>query len=99
MSLTANQKRYLRGIAHHLHPLITLAEKGPSDAVLKELEIALLAHELVKVRISAPDRETAALWMDRLLEATAARLVQKIGHVVTLYRRHPSEPKLSLPRA
>jgi len=37
--------------------------------------------------------------MDRLLEATAARLVQKIGHVVTLYRRHPSEPKLSLPRA
>jgi RNA-binding protein len=98
MNLTPNQKRYLRGIAHHLHPLVTLADKGPSDNVLKELEVALLAHELVKVRITAPDRETFALWLERLLEASAARLVQKIGHVATLYRRHPTEAKLSLPR-
>jgi RNA-binding protein len=97
MPLSANQRRYLRGVAHALHPLVTLAEKGPSDAVLGELESCLLTHELVKVRIKAPDRKVKADWLEHLLIGTGALLVQHVGHVATLYRKHPSEPKLALP--
>lgn len=98
MPLSSSQRRYLRGLAHPLHPLVMIGEKGYTDAVRKELEGALLAHELVKVRISAPDRESRDQWGQALLQDAGAELVQKIGHVYTLYRPHPDQPRLALPR-
>ena len=98
MPLTTSQRRYLRGICHQLHPIVTVAEKGVSPSIVKELDAALKAHEIVKVRISAPDRETKAAWTTELVAASRAELVQQIGHVLSLYRKHPSEPKLQLPK-
>lgn len=97
MPLSNNQRRYLRGLTHSLHPIVMVAENGVSPAVLKELEIALNAHELVKVRISAPDRETKTLWLGELIGASSSELIQQIGHIATLYRR-AKEPKLQLPK-
>jgi RNA-binding protein len=74
-----------------------IAENGVSPAILKELEVALNAHELVKVRISAPDRETKTLWLGELIGASKSELIQQIGHIATLFRR-AKEPKLQLPK-
>lgn len=98
MPLSNSQRRYLRGLAHPLHPLVMIGDKGLTPAVLKELESTLLTHELVKVRISAPDRETRDSWAGQMVEETGAEVVQRIGHVLTLYRPHPDQPQLALPR-
>lgn len=98
MPLSNAQRRYLRGLAHPLHPLVMIGDKGLTPAVLKELESTLLTHELVKVRINAPDRETRDAWAGQMVEETDAEVVQRIGHVLTLYRPHPDQPQLALPR-
>jgi RNA-binding protein len=96
-SLTGKQKNHLRGLAHALHPLVIVGEKGLTESLLQEARQALEAHELVKVRINAADREEREERIETLLEATASALVQKIGHIAVLYR--PSKkPKLQLPR-
>jgi RNA-binding protein len=98
MALNNNQRRYLRGLSHDLHPLVTVAERGLAPSVLKEIEVALNHHELIKIRISVADRDAKASLIDSLLENTGAELVQKIGHVVSIYRPNPEAPKVELPK-
>lgn len=90
--LSGKQKRALRARAHHLHPVLSIGAKGPSDAVLAELEIALEEHELVKLRIAADDRAHREQIIDDLCRRSRAELVQRIGHTATIYRKRPAEP-------
>lgn len=96
--LTPTQRRYLRGLGHDLKPVIMLGAKGLTDAVHKELALALEHHELIKVRLSGADRDERQQQIDSLLESSHAELVQQIGHVACLFRRNVEEPKLALPR-
>jgi putative YhbY family RNA-binding protein len=57
IELTPEQRRTLRAAAHHLHPLVTVAGKGLSDTVLKEIDRTLGAHELIKVKLQGIERE------------------------------------------
>jgi RNA-binding protein len=98
MSLSIQQRKYLRGLAHSLHPLVTVADKGVSPGILKELASTISHHELVKVRLTAPDRATKATWLAQLLTQSGAELVQQIGHVATLYKRNSDAPKIALPK-
>jgi RNA-binding protein len=59
--LSDKVKRELKAKAHHLNPVVTIGDKGLSKPVLKELDIALDAHELIKVRIHSDDREERLL--------------------------------------
>ena len=68
-----------------------------SETVQAELETALDAHELIKVKLRA-DRELRAEWIGEIAATTGAELVQKIGQVACFYRRNAEEPKLELPR-
>lgn len=97
MSLSNTQRRYLRGLGHHLKPVVMLGGKGLTDAVVKEVERALLDHELIKLRITAEDRASKRVIIDELQTRCGAEMVQSIGHVVCLYRRHPKQPQLALP--
>ena len=88
-------RRKLRGIAHHLDPIVTVGDGGVSDALLAELERALVDHELVKVRMHH-EREDRDTIRDALCEAARCELVQQIGKTITLYRANPkANPKLS----
>lgn len=98
MALSPSQRRYLRSLAHDLHPVILLGAKGATDAVLKELDLALSHHELVKVKLSGGDKEERQQQIDFLAEGTRSESVQQIGHIVVLFRRNEDEPKLALPR-
>jgi RNA-binding protein len=98
MPLTSSQKRYLRGLAHTLKPVIMVGNKGVSDALIAELSIALDDHELIKVKLAGDDREERAAQISKLGEAGRAELVQTIGKVACFYRRNADKPKLALPK-
>ncbi len=71
---------------------------GLKDSVLAELDAALTAHELVKVKVAAGDRDERAGMVAALVTASGADLVQSIGHMATLFRRNTKKPKIALPR-
>jgi RNA-binding protein len=98
LALSNSQRRYLRGLSHDLHPVIMLGNKGATAAVLKELDLALQHHELVKVKLSGGDRAQRAEQLQALLAGTGADAVQQIGHTASLYRRNVEQPKLALPK-
>lgn len=98
MPLSAFQKRYLRGLAHTLDPVVLLGQKGVTQAVIAELGLALDHHELVKVKLSGGDREERAAQIEALCTPLDAEVVQTIGRTATLWRRNVGEPKLPLPK-
>jgi RNA-binding protein len=96
--LTPAQKRYLRGLAHPLKPVILVGGKGVTPGLVAELDLALEHHELLKVKVAAEDREARDQWIGELVGATAAALVARVGHTAVLYRRSREKPLISLPR-
>jgi len=99
MTLDGKQRRHLRALGHHLEPVVQVGKHGCSDAVTKAVGAALEQHELVKVRIGTecPDaRDDVARSLERAL---GAQIAQKLGRTVLLYRRHPKDPKIRLPRS
>ena len=89
MKLTSSQRRKLKALAHPLNPVVQVGQKGLSETMLEEIEIALLAHELIKVRFQEFKGEKASM-AARIEEASGAVLVDIIGHVAILYRPHPN---------
>ena len=86
----------LRGIAHHLTPVVTIGEGGATDNAVRELERALTDHELVKVRLHIDDRVERSAAIEGVRSRTGATLVQRIGKVAVLYRANPeAKPALS----
>lgn len=97
IKLTAAQRQYLKGLAHPLSPVIIIGDKGLTEAVLKETERALKAHELIKIRAGSDEKETRAQWLERICEALDASPVQQIGKILVVYRP-AEEPAIQLPR-
>ena len=95
--LSTKQKQFLKGLAHHLSPVVMLGGNGLTEGVLAEIDNALNHHELIKVKIAGADRETKQLIIDAIMRETQSSNVQTIGHILVLYR--PSEEgKIQLPR-
>jgi RNA-binding protein len=99
MELTGKQKRYLRGIAHSLNPVVGVGKEGQSDAVIRKTRIELDNHELIKVKVGDGCLEPAKDIGAWLAEACGAAVVQVIGHTVILYKRRKKEPSIVLPKA
>ena len=87
MSLTEKQKRTLRGRGHVLKPVVSIGNSGLSKAVLRELELSLEHHELLKIRIGGADRAERRLIIDRICTTFNTELVQAIGHIALLYHK------------
>lgn len=96
MSLNPAQIRYLRGLGHHLRPVVTIADKGLSENVLAELDSALNTHELIKVKMRG-DRETRKAWIEEIGKQFRAERIHVIGQVACFYRRNPQKPVIVLP--
>ncbi len=93
--LRGAQRKWLRGQAHSLRPIVHVGESGLSKAVVAALDQALSDHELVKVRLHAPEDKKAVA--EELAEKTGSALCGLVGHTVILYRVDPEEPRLQLP--
>ncbi|MCG8466467.1 MAG: ribosome assembly RNA-binding protein YhbY [Xanthomonadales bacterium] len=96
MSLNKEQLRYLRGLCHHINPVVMVAGKGLTENVMNELEIALDHHELVKVKVRTERDERKSL-IETMVANTQAELVQSIGQTACLFRRNKKDPKIALP--
>lgn len=96
--LSPNERQLLKAQAHRLRPLVQLGGKGLSASVLAEVERALDAHELIKVRAADLDRNEREVALAALCEHCAAQPVQHIGRVLVLYRRAP-ETEAATPAA
>jgi RNA-binding protein len=96
MPSTPQEKKRYRSIGHKLRPVVTVAEKGLTDNVKRELNRALEDHELIKVKIAVGDRQARNAIRDELIELLGAEAIQQIGHVVLLYRAAKKpDPRLS----
>jgi RNA-binding protein len=96
--LTGKQRRHLRSLGHHLEPVVQLGKQGLTDGVVAAVGEALERHELVKVRIGTEcpdDRHDVA---ERLGPAVKGEVAQLLGRTLLIYRRHPKEPKIQLPK-
>ncbi len=97
-ALSGKAARYLRSLGHHLEPVVQIGKEGITEGVVTATRAALLAHELVKVKLSqdAPiDRKLAGA---ELADRAGAALAQTLGRTLLLYKRHPHKPKIELPR-
>ncbi|HEY5807197.1 MAG TPA: ribosome assembly RNA-binding protein YhbY [Povalibacter sp.] len=95
--LSEKQRKYLRGLAHGRDPVVLIGQSGLSPGVVKELDLALGTHELVKVRARVGDREERDAIFDQLSSQTTSTLIQRIGNVGVFYRPHKDKPKIILP--
>ena len=84
-------KQALKARAHHLKPIILIGAKGLTKAVLNETNIALNAHELIKVKIMGMERDDKAATADSLCRELDAQCIQKIGNTFVIYRPKPEE--------
>jgi len=98
MALRGTHKRHLRGLAHHLSPIVHVGKAGLTEAIVQATDQALTDHELVKVRLpQVPKGERKALAAS-IEERTNADLAGLTGRVAIFYRRHPDEPTIKLPK-
>lgn len=97
-SLTGKQRRYLRGLGHHLDPIVQLGKHGLTDGVTQAVERALDEHELIKIKLGTE----CPLKRDEVAESLAAALgaavAGTVGRTILLYRRHPKEARIELPK-
>jgi RNA-binding protein len=98
MELTGKQKRYLRGLGHHLNPTVALGREGLSEAVARKTHLELEAHELIKIKVGDGCLDPAKEVGPQLAEQCGAALVQVIGHTILLYRRRKKDPEIVLPK-
>jgi len=98
MPLSRPQIKYLVSLAHSLKPVIMIGQHGVTDNILKDLDIALDFHELVKIKIAGEDRESKNTIIEQLCKSSAADKVQAIGKTLTLFRRNKEKQKIELPK-
>ena len=89
MSLTEKMKHDLRGRGHTLKPVVSIGNAGLSKAVLREIELSLDHHELMKIKIGGAERDARKQIITRICDSLDAELVQAIGHIALIYRKNP----------
>jgi RNA-binding protein len=90
-TLTARERAHLKSRAHALEPVVNIGQGGTTDAVMAEIDRALTAHELIKVRAGGHDRDARDEIAETISERTGAAIVQQVGQVVVLWRPRPEE--------
>lgn len=78
----------LKKSAHHLKPVILIGQKGLTEAVIAEIEQALEAHELIKIKMSGWEKDDKLTMLNTICHQTQADLIQNIGHTTTIYRKN-----------
>lgn len=81
-------KKSLKAQAHHLKPVVLLGAKGLTEAVIAETDVALQAHELIKVKINGAEKEDRIVMANELCQQLQAELIQIIGNTVIMYRKN-----------
>jgi len=96
IELTPAQRKEQRSAAHHLEPVVLIGGDGLTPAVIKEVDLALSSHGLIKVRVFSDDRAAREGMLTRLSDELNAAPIQHIGKLLLLWR--PPVPKVKAER-
>ncbi|MCK4840460.1 MAG: ribosome assembly RNA-binding protein YhbY [Methylococcales bacterium] len=91
--MNSEKKKQFKAQAHLLKPVIIVGQAGLTESVLKEIEITLDTHELIKIKIRA-DKEHRNQICDQIITESKAELIQSIGQVIVIYRKKPEAKKI-----
>lgn len=97
MALSNSQKKFLRQAAHHIKPVVWAGQHGISDALINEINEALYRHELIKIKLRLGEREERDSGIADIVGKTEAEAVQRVGNILTLYKRNEEKPVIKLP--
>lgn len=90
--LSGAEKKYLRGLAHNLNPLIQIGKTGLEGKVISHIDLILQDHELIKIRFNEFKEERKEL-AAAIAEQTQSELIGMIGNIAIYYRKHPEKEK------
>lgn len=91
VTLSARERAALKARAHAMEPVVHVGHGGVTDAVIAEIDRNLTAHELIKVRAGAAERDERHATLDTIVARTDAAVVQTVGKVMVLWRPRPPE--------
>jgi RNA-binding protein len=98
MQYTPAQRKYLRGLAHELEPVVRIGKSRVTPEVIAETDRSLEAHELIKVRIEVEGGDARRALAGDLADRTGAAVIATIGKIAVLFRRREEKPGIKLPR-
>lgn len=98
MKLTTKQIAHLRGLAHNLNPVVMIGNNGLTEQVVKEIDVSLKAHELIKIKVFGDDRAARVQMLEDICQQTQATAVHHIGKQLVIYRK-ADQPKIVIPKA
>lgn len=95
--MTSKQRAYLRGLANTIQPILQIGKSGISDNLIKQIDDALEARELIKVSVleTAPDNVRSL--GEEIASILSCTCVQTVGSKITLYRARKKDSKIVLP--
>ncbi len=100
--LTTRQKQYLKGLAHHLKPLVQIGKEAVTPGILETVAAELFNHELIKVKIGNNSGLEKHATSVQVADLTESFLIQLIGKIFVLYKPNPDKPKdkrITLPKS
>jgi RNA-binding protein len=98
VTLKPNQKQFLKALAHSLQPVVQVGKNGLSESAVEQVRDQLRAHELIKVKFLKESPIEPAEAIEALEQQTTSDVVQKLGRLLIVYRRHDHKPKIELPK-
>ena len=96
--ITGKQRAYLRGLANTMDPIFQIGKNGVEEAFLKQLEEALEARELIKIKVLENSGLMAREASNSICEKIGCEGIQAIGSKIVLYKKSSKKPKIELPR-
>lgn len=94
--LTSKQRAYLRGLGNTLEPIFLIGKGGVTDSMIEEIDAALEARELIKLKILNNSLEEPREAAQTIAERIEADVVQVIGGKFILYRQSKEKPQITL---
>ena len=95
--LNSKQISHLRALGHKLNPVVMIGNNGLTETVLKEIEVSLNAHELIKIKVFGDERERRLQILDEICAKTGAAAVHHIGKQLIIYRA-AEKTKIEFPK-
>jgi RNA-binding protein len=99
-TLKGSEKKYLRGLAHDLKPVVLIGKEGITDGIVRAVDEGLCQHELIKIKYNEyKEKEQKEPLTEKLVERTGSALIGMIGHTAILYRPQadPAKRRIHLP--
>ncbi len=89
LDITSQERSALRAAAHPLRPVVLIGDRGLTESVLKEIDLNLKAHQLIKVRVAGDDREARGSMLETICETLSCANVHHLGKTLIIYRPDP----------